>query len=411
MDTDTDTDTSTDATAPAEARGAARPPVTEAEARAHVIAPDHVRDVVIETVDPAQEVSLEITRAKPATRGGGGVDLGEFGLTVHNALKNVVTGYMLHIRQNGTLVHVGAWNWAQTPADQGKGWTEDTRMHVASVSKFLTAVGMVRLLKARNISVDAKIVGYLPTYWAKGKNIDKITFRHLLTHTSGFGTGGSATDFTTMKSKVAAGVAGVGASDYENMNFGLCRILISVINGDISKGATFAFMNDAIWDTTTISAYRKYMQANIFTPAGVANASFAPLPGVKAALAYPFPAFQQGWNSGDLGTVSGGAGWRLSVKDLLNVLDHVRRRNTILSAAATQTMLDSGFGIDQITDTPAGKLYNKNGSWGNGGRTEQSVAFFWPGGMELALFVNSPIGAAPGASLRNLVRDSFLSSL
>jgi hypothetical protein len=31
--------------------------------------------------------------------------------------------------------------------------------------------------------------------------------------------------------------------------------------------------------------------------------------------------------------------------------------------------------------------------------------------METALYVNSPIGALPGASLRNLVKDAFLSSL
>ena len=384
--------------------------VSEEAARVHEIAPAHVRGIEIETVDPAQEVTLEVPRRR-ATRGPD-VNLGEFGPTVHAALQDVVTGYMWQVRQNGTVVFTGQWNWAQTPADAGAGWSPDVRMHVASVSKFLTAVGVVRLLEAKNISYDAKIIDYLPTYWAKGSNIGKITFRHLLTHTSGFSTGGSATDFATMKSKVAAGVSGVGSYDYENMNFGLCRILMSVINGDISKGATFPLLNDSIWDVTTISAYRKYMQAKVFTPAGVANASFAPPPfAVGAALAYRFPHLNlDGWNSGDLSTVSGGAGWRLSMKELLNVLDHVRRKNTILPAATAQAMLDDGFGIDQIIDTPAGKLYNKNGLWRSDGRTEQCVAYFWPKGMEMAMFVNSPIGV-DGASLRNLVRDAFLSSL
>jgi len=68
------------------------------------------------------------------------------GLAIWNKLKDNVVGYILHVRQNGALVHVGVWNWAQTPADAGKGWSEDTRMHIASVSKFLTGVGTVRLL-------------------------------------------------------------------------------------------------------------------------------------------------------------------------------------------------------------------------------------------------------------------------
>lgn len=74
------------------------------------------------------------------------VDLGAFGLAVHTILKDRVVGYILQIRQHGNLVYHLVWNWAQTPADQNKGWNEDTRMHLASVSKYLTAVGLVKSL-------------------------------------------------------------------------------------------------------------------------------------------------------------------------------------------------------------------------------------------------------------------------
>ena len=73
------------------------------------------------------------------------------GLKIWTALKDSVVGYTLQIRQNGTLVHVGVWNWAHTPSDAAKGWTEDTRMHLASVSKFLTVVGTVRLLDSKRL--------------------------------------------------------------------------------------------------------------------------------------------------------------------------------------------------------------------------------------------------------------------
>jgi CubicO group peptidase (beta-lactamase class C family) len=85
-------------------------------------------------------------------------------LAIWNALQDKVAGYILHIRENGVLVHVGVWNWAQTPADLGLGWAEDRRMHVASVSKFLTALGTVKLLDTKNISYDTPIISYLPTY-------------------------------------------------------------------------------------------------------------------------------------------------------------------------------------------------------------------------------------------------------
>lgn len=389
--------------------------LTEPEVRKHVIAPAHLRNIQIEEVDETREVRFKVP---PVIRQFGAppkLDLGAFGLAINTILKNTVVGYILQIRQNGNLVHVGVWNWAQTPADQGHGWTEDTRMHLASVSKFLTAVAMVKALDSKGVSYDAKIIDYLPTYWSKGHNINQITFRHLLTHKSGFNTGSSASDYAFMKGKVAAGVPGVGSADYENMNFGLCRILIPILMGNVSKAAVFindTGLKDQTWDAVTLLHYRNYMQAKVFTPAGVANASFATVAGGKAALAYPFPpADKKGWNSGDLATVAGGAGWRLSTKELLNVMNHVRRKNTIIAPEKAQYMLDHYFGIDQIIDTPAGKIYNKNGAWGTGdGRTEQCVAYFFPNGMELALFVNSPIGSS-NFSLRGIVKDVFVNSL
>src|SRR5688572_21876956 len=264
---------------------------TPAQARAHVFAPAHVKKIQIEEVDPDREVSYRMPPRRKKARRGAGVDLGEMGLKLWTVLKDHVVGYMLHVRQNGALVHVGVWNWAQTPSDAAKGWTEDTRMHLASVSKFLTAVGTVRLLGSKNLSYDTKIINYLPAHWSKGANVDKITFRHLFTHTSGFVTGGSSTDYATMKSKVAAGVAGVGTYDYENMNFGLCRLLIATVSGAVAKSASYtpSYLNDAFWDLNTINAYRSYMQTKVFAPCGVANAGFEPLVYTPDALAYPFP--------------------------------------------------------------------------------------------------------------------------
>jgi len=57
-------------------------------------------------------------------------------------------------------------------------------MHVASVSKLVTAMAMTKLLYRHNISPDAHILPWLPKYWNKGPGVEKITFRQLLTHTS-----------------------------------------------------------------------------------------------------------------------------------------------------------------------------------------------------------------------------------
>ena len=63
-----------------------------------------------------------------------------------------------------------------------------------------------------------------------------------------------------------------------------------------------------------------------------------------------------GWNSGDLTSMAGGAGWHSSVADLLAVMNDVRRGGNILTPAQTQQMLDDSFGIDLTLTTAAGVL-------------------------------------------------------
>jgi hypothetical protein len=103
----------------------------------------------------------------------------------------------------------------------------------------------------------------------------------------------------------------------------------------------------------------------------------------------------------------------MSANEVLRVLSTFRHKGTILPAAKAEALLDAGLGIDQIHETPAGPIYNKNGRWRNGSREVQSVAFVLPGGMELVVLVNSRI-AGPGdenLSLRDLVRETYVANL
>ncbi len=387
--------------------------ITVAKLKTHVIKPEHTRNIEIEEVNPARQVRYKFPKLNLKFKTKPKLNVNKFGDTIHAVLKDNVTGYIMQARQDGNLIYNLVWKRAQTTPNANIPWNEDTKMHVASVSKFLTAVGLVKLLDEKGISYDAKIIDYLPNYWSKGNNIDQITFRHLLTHKSGFGGTSSASDYLFMQVKVSIGVSGVGDYNYQNMNFGLMRILIPIINGDINKNFKLSpniALNNPFWDGVTIGFYKEYMQDKVFTPAGVGGAGFAPNV-LIGALAYPFPQVKlPGWNSGDLATMAGGAGWRLSSKQMLDVMNHVRRKNTIIPAPKAQYMLDYNFGIDEIVDTPAGKFYNKNGAWGGNGKTEQCVAYFMPNGMEVVIFVNSPVGMQD-YFLRGLVNDAFLNSL
>ena len=221
----------------------------------------------------------------------------------------------------------------------------------------------------------------------------------------------SDSTYPWMKGQVAAGVKStdLGVYTYENMNFGLCRILIPVMNGNIQAGHSFPpATQDSDWDYATIQAYAAYVAANVFQPAGVSGPTLThPAPD---ALAYTFPT-GSGWNSGDLSTFAGGAGWHMSVGQLLDVMGAFRRGGVIMPVAAAQAMLGNGFGIDLTANTPQGKLYNKNGRWGDGANhTEQTLAYFLPADMELVVFANSPVGAAD-TFFRDLVTNIYMASI
>ena len=261
------------------------------------------------------------------------------------------------------------------------------------VEKFLPQLGNRKVLKQGAASLADVEPAKSP-----------ITIRQLLTHTSGLvavNEPGPA-DYPFMKNQIAVGV--VGAMGYRNMNYGLCRILISTID------APFLFdllptVDDNYWDLTTIRYYQRYVQENVFDPAGVTS-TFAMAP--DQALAYEFPVNARGKDAGDLSTMSGAVGWRLSVDDLLAVMASFRRLGTMVDPARAQIMLDRGFGIDQVRRTPLGLVYAKGGFWSfeKGTFVQQTNAIFLPKSMELAILANSPL-CTPDTGFMDRVLDAI----
>lgn len=381
--------------------------VDHAAIAAHVMQPAHAQGVISSR---GLEEGEKPAPLKPLA-GALSFNTDGFVAGLNAALANNTAGYVMQLRQHGQPIASAQVNWAKRPSDGNESWSLDVRMHIASCSKLITAIAMTRTLAAHNLPATTKIIDYLPGYWTKGPNVEKITFAELMTHTSGFRVTGSDMSFPTMKALIAGGVVAsdIGKYSYQNTNFGICRILLPVMNGAIASGTVFPPpLQDSAWDLVTVNAYSGYVQQNLFQPAGV-NAPTLTHPDPDA-LAYAFSA-AAGWNSGDLTAESGGAGWHMSVNDLLAVMGTFRRAGTIMSQAAAQTMMDASFGIDLIQSTQLGTLYNKNGLWASGAaQTEQSLAYFLPRDMELVVLANSPIGN-PGKFFRDVVTNLYLNNI
>ncbi|MGC1375774.1 MAG: serine hydrolase domain-containing protein [Anaerolineales bacterium] len=364
--------------------------LTEEMVRDHVMLPDHVKTAALHIElynagDGGDDPSDPLPPSGVFYR----LNVEKLRRDLHDLLSGCVAGYSMQLRRYGQTIFDQQWNWAKTPGDGGVAWASDIPMHVASVSKLITAMAMTKLLYSRNISPDEHILPWLPKYWNKGPGVDRITFRQLLTHTSGLVLVDEPgpSDFQFMKDQIAIGA--VGKPGYRNMNFGLCRILISTIDAPFLFDLFGLGVTDAYWDLTTIRYYARYVSENVFAPAGVTS-TFDHIG--NNALAYPYLANVPGWRSGDLSTMCGGVAWHLSVNDLLSVMATFRRRGTIVDPARAQTMLDRQFGIDVKKDTALGRIYAKGGFWSfdKGRFVEQSNVFFLPKGMELVILANSP---------------------
>jgi hypothetical protein len=345
---------------------------------------------------------------------------------IQSALNDNCVGYCMQLRQHGAVVQKQAMNSAQlglniqTPLGleaiaPSLLWLYDTPMHICSLSKMFTAMAMTQVLNNAGVTPDTAISKYLPTYWAQGPAVSQITFANLMTHTSGLTSG--STDYESMKNAIAMGVTSTyGIYQYANMNFSLCRILLSVLNENITVGFDMGFglpaLTDFFWDFITISAFNQYVTANIFNPG---NSAGHMVHQPDDALAYPFPGnFFESFNDGDLTVLSGAGGWHMSVDQVLDVMGTFRRggANKIMSQAQAQNMLDNGFAVDWTMPTSAGgSYYAKNGFWpGTNGSAEQTVAFYLPEDMELVVFVNSPVNAPP-QFLYSVISEIYLNNL
>jgi hypothetical protein len=361
------------------------------------------------------------------------LDVGAFEAALGNVLNDLVAGYVAQLRQSGQIVFTKVWQYAKRPQDGSESWTADVQMHVASVSKLMTAMAMTVLLADNAISPDTPIIDYLPNYWTKGSNIERITFRNLLNHTSGL-SAVDLVDFLGTEAAIAGGItlSNLGQYQYENVDYAVLRVLLAVINGNINKDAFFdpppllglagQLWNDMVWDYVTTTAYAAYLQAKVFAPSGVVGATLDHP--AACALAYLGPNDKEtGWDSGSLEWACSYAGWHLSANQVLEVMGEFRRGGGILTPAAAQAMLDNGFGVDPLTGnsalpaaltTPAGNVYCKPGNWNNPtNQDEQAVAFFLPDNMELVVLVNSMVGGQLGSTnnLRWVLTQAYVDNL
>ena len=277
-----------------------------------------------------------------------------FESNIQAAVGPFVSGYAYTINQAGQVAREsepGEGGWARTSADDPETPHSPLREQLlASVSKTITAVAMLRVLQDANIPVGAPISGFLPANWVRGPNANQLTFEQLLTHESDLcspcpGANNLSSQWAGLRTRISQPFVLPSAYDYENANFGLMRILIPRINGFVGGQsvalADQTFVTDTDRALAHATSFENYVRARVFAPMGIDGrcSSSEPAP----TLLYNFPHNNQpGWPEPSMLLACGGVGWNLSSRELGAFMAYLRYTDVVLSAE-TRKAMDTGF--------------------------------------------------------------------
>jgi CubicO group peptidase (beta-lactamase class C family) len=327
---------------------------------------------------------------------------------IETQLDPLGVGYAYRLMRNGVQVHGKAVRWAQLapippfiPDDGSIKWAFHVPMNLCSVSKFITAVAVYRLLLERpDVDLSTPIYDFVPSCWEPDGSLKTITFRELLRHRSGLGhnlntppavlnSNPGPGDIATARAAANAGSVD-NLPDYKNINYIILRVAFAILAGvprDMDEAST-GMNEDAFWGSVSAAAYANYVNDNLFAPANIAPRSFvADADAAKAYATLPIP---PGSPTGDATAGAGSTGWHLSLGELTRLLSEILRGNSILTPNQARTVLLNLYGLDRADATGAGPVYTKGGRaiFGSNQGVDTGI-FIMPGDLELAIFVNS----------------------
>jgi CubicO group peptidase (beta-lactamase class C family) len=306
-------------------------------------------------------------------------------------------------------------------------------MDVLSMSKTITAAGVVRQLLANGLTPQTKIGGYLPGYWSVHPQIADLTFAQVLTHTAGLE--GDQANFYQLQALCAKKPS--GKKGYQNINYSLMRVLLGYLDPSMSPLlqilGQFDFLRPLL-PANTAMAYVLNIQANILGPSGAVSANVGPTDSLLDQLKWATQINQQAeWFNDSLGHLGdqhdptnayltcGADRWNMSAVDYGRFIAHLingklqpnpwpTMRDTRAPGAPSTLPAypagDARLGVWRFQGTDGtGNYYGHNGKWSDA--FTGWMAF--PGNVSVVFFANSTL--PPGATEQEkMILDSWLAA-
>lgn len=174
-----------------------------------------------------------------------------------------IPGCSIALVKDGEIAWTQAYGYAD--AESGRELTVDTPMSVQSITKSITAWGIMRLAEKGLIDLDAPVTQYLKSWQFpdSGYPAEKITICQLLSHTAGMPLGDfnniyypneSMPSSRSVMAREAIPIREAGAGfAYSNVGYNLLEILIEDITGQ---------------------SFSEYLRSEVFLPLGMESAAF-----------------------------------------------------------------------------------------------------------------------------------------
>jgi CubicO group peptidase (beta-lactamase class C family) len=337
-----------------------------------------------------------------------------------------IKGVSVAIAKDGRLVYAHGFGYADT---SGKAETQPfNKFRIASVSKLVTAIGIMKLKEQGKLSLDDKVFGpggilndpYFDN--PKDKRVYDITVAHLLSHEGGWTP--RYGDQMFMPTVIAEKMGVAGPVDLRTIiRFALDKRL------HFTPGAGRSYSNlgysilGMVIEKVSGMNYEDYIRTAIFEPLGIYDMKIAGnLPTEKAPLEVTYyepsdapmkPSIydhsvmcRSSYGGNDIRTLGAAGAWLATAPDLMRLMLAVDGKDTrpdILSTESIRFMTDSGNGY-----APVGwKSTVDNGTWWRTGYFPGTTAMLkrQPDGYSWVVLCNSSAWNGPEvySSINNMM--------
>jgi D-alanyl-D-alanine carboxypeptidase len=356
--------------------------------------------------------SPAVTQLAPVAEPAFDVDLFEENLV--QGIGASADGYVWVISQDGNQVRSGAVGMARRGGEEPFPHHVDKPMMIFSLSKVITTVAALQLLDRRGLTPEALVAPWLPPEWPLGPGVDELTFRDLLTHTSGlssvqtFSIGVQGWD--AMRDSLAVGVVRPKTPNYLNLNFALFQVLIPSLWRGLEDGPA---VENPLSEDFVSFWYRNYVNQEILAPTGVSTRDCVYDNPDTATLFYAHEQPGTGWMPQDRTLWCASDGWYLSAMDLARFMASLTHTDLLLTPAQRSAMDGEMLGWGGLAPWAGqfGSYRGKSGGSSQGAegasRGGQSYVMKYPGtGVEVVIFINSRAPDEP-RSMGQFLTDAY----